>query len=184
MTRHTTTWGTDPFGYSAWNKNAIGFEDIVSRLKEAAMQVPQLPTYPPYNIRKVDDDHYVIEVAVAGFGKSELDVETKENVLTVTGKWEGESIPPDSFLHKGIAARPFTRSWTLADNIVVQNAEMLNGLLRVYLEQFVPEEKKAKKIPVNDADPGDGGGGSKPQLLTEEDKKYKKVGLDHHGGSF
>jgi molecular chaperone IbpA len=128
-------------------KNAIGFETIFDRLREASEALPKIPAYPPYNIKKVDDEHFVIEMAVAGFGKTDLDIELKDDTLTVTGKHDATD---NDYIYQGIANRAFTRQFTLADTVVVKNAELVNGLLKIALERFIPEEKKAKKIDILD----------------------------------
>ena len=131
-------------------KGAIGFEDVVKRLESAAEYLPKIPIYPPYNIKKVDEDHFIVEMAVAGFGKQNLDIEIKEDVLTVTGRTDTDTESSASYIWKGIADRAFTRKFTLADTVIVKNAELVNGMLKVFLERLVPEEKKARKIDIMD----------------------------------
>lgn len=153
----------DPFSFA---KTAIGFDGMLKRIHEANEYFPKMPAYPPFNVKKVGDDHYVVELAVAGFGKQDLDIELKEDVLTITGKTESDD---SEYLHKGIANRAFTRKFTVADSVVVKNAELVNGMLRVYLEHFIPEEKKAKKIDILDPL---GIGETTRQLLTESAKSW------------
>lgn len=129
------------------SKGAIGFEHVLQRLAEANEYLPKIPAYPPYNVKKIDDEHFQIEMAVAGFGKHNLDIELKDDTLTISGNTETEE---GDYIHKGIANRAFTRKFTLADTVVVKNAELVNGLLKISLERFVPEEKKAKKIDIMD----------------------------------
>jgi molecular chaperone IbpA len=103
--------------------------------------------YPPHNVVKLDDSHYVIELAVAGFDEKEIDVELKENVLTV----KGEQTKPETeveYLHKGISARNFVRTFPLAEHIEVRGATVKNGILAIALEQVIPEEDKPKRIPI------------------------------------
>lgn len=156
----------DPLGFSDLTKSVIGFDSMFARLKELNEALPKIPNYPPYNIRKVDDEHYVIELAVAGFGKQNLDIELKEDTLTISGSVDSAD---EDYVFKGIAERNFTRKFTLADSVVVKNAEMVNGLLKVYLERFVPEEKKARKIDILDPL---GIGETTRQLLTESTKVW------------
>jgi molecular chaperone IbpA len=105
--------------------------------------------YPPHNVIQINDTHYVVEVAVAGFAKDEIDVELKENVLTVRGEQAKEEDATEiKYLHKGISARNFTRTFNLAENVEVRAATVKNGILAVALELIVPEEKKAKKIQI------------------------------------
>lgn len=142
----------DPFSLNDFTKQfntTIGFEPILKRLSEISETLPKIPTYPPYNIRKIDETKYVIEMAVAGFGRHDIELELQDGVLTITG--EMKSAEADNFIHKGIADRAFTRKFTLADTVEVKNADMINGMLKIWLERFIPEEKKPKKIPINGA---------------------------------
>jgi len=111
-------------------------------------------TYPPFNLKKTDDNVYVIEMAVAGFGKNDLEMTLENNRLVINGKTTIDTVTEDgidqTFLHKGISDRPFTRSFTLADNVVVNNAALINGLLKIWLEHIIPEDKKPKKIDIAD----------------------------------
>lgn len=155
----------DPFGFS---KHAIGFDEIVKRIQEVAEHTPKIPNYPPYNIKKIDEEHFVIEMAVAGFGKTDLDIEIKDGSLTVTGNHKSEE---NDYIYQGIANRAFTRNFALADTVVVKNAELINGLLKIALERFIPEEKKAKKIDIMDPF---GIQETTKQLLTEGTKSWVK----------
>jgi molecular chaperone IbpA len=103
--------------------------------------------YPPFNLKKTDENTYVVEMAVAGFGKQDIEMTLEDNKLIINGK---SSVDSDNtqFLHKGISDRAFTRTFTLADNVVVNNAKMMNGLLKIWLEHIIPEDKKPKKIEI------------------------------------
>jgi molecular chaperone IbpA len=141
----------DPFSFSNFPKQfntTVGFEPILKRLAEMTEAMPKIPTYPPYNIKKIDDTKYVIEMAVAGFGRQDLELELKEDTLTVKGAVNTED---GDYLYKGIADRAFTRQFTLADTVIVKNADLINGMLKIWLERFIPEEKKPKKIEINGA---------------------------------
>jgi molecular chaperone IbpA len=138
----------DPFSFSKQFNTTVGFEPILKRLAEMTEAMPKIPTYPPYNIKKVDETKYVIEMAVAGFGRQDLELELKEDTLTVKGAVNTED---GDYLYKGIADRAFTRQFTLADTVVVKNADLINGMLKIWLERFIPEEKKPKKIEINGA---------------------------------
>ena len=133
----------------------IGFDRVLDRMHQTGSSQPN---YPPYNIRKVDDDNYVIELALAGFNQDELDVEVKDGVLTVEGKKDEKS--EAQYLHRGISARQFRRKFTLSDTIVVRGVEYQNGILYVELENVIPEEKKPRKISI-------GSVAGKEELLTE-----------------
>lgn len=154
----------DPFSFGpSLAKSVIGFDDVVKKLKEATDHLPKIPTYPPYNIVKVDENKYVIEIAVAGFGRQDIDIELQDGVLVVKGSVESKDAT--DYLFKGIADRAFTRSFTLADTVEVKNADLINGMLKIFLERFIPEEKKPKKINI------DGNETTTKQFLTE---KYNK----------
>ena len=142
--RFTADLLNDPF--------LIGFDRVLDRMHQ---QTPGQSNYPPYNIVKVDDDNYHIEIAVAGFGRDELDVELKDGVLSVEGKKEDKD--ETKYLHKGISARHFRRTFTLSDTIVVRGADFVDGILTIELENVIPEEKKPRKIAI--------GGSSEPELL-------------------
>lgn len=146
--KSTDRFWFDPFTFANdISKGAIGFDHVLQRIAEANEYLPKIPAYPPYNVKKVDEEHYVIEMAVAGFGKQNLDIELKDDVLTISGNTESEE---GDYLHKGIANRAFSRKFTIADTVEVKNAELTNGMLKIFLERFVPEEKKAKKIDILD----------------------------------
>jgi molecular chaperone IbpA len=106
--------------------------------------------YPPYNIRKVNDTDYVIELAVAGFGKKDIEVKSVENTLTIKSKDKKEEVldEDENILHRGISQRSFTRSFTVAEDVVVKGADLKDGLLSVKLERIIPDEKKPKIIDI------------------------------------
>jgi molecular chaperone IbpA len=131
------------------HRHAIGFDRIFDELNRTFANSRTDSNYPPYNIAKLDDTHYVVEVAVAGFKDSELDVELKDGVLTVKGEQaKAEDKTNVEYLHRGISARSFTRTFTLADNVEVKAATVQDGILAIALEHIVPEEKKPKKIAI------------------------------------
>ena len=106
--------------------------------------------YPPYNIRKVNDTDYVIELAVAGFGKKDIEVKSQENTLTIKSKDKKDEVleKDESVLHRGISQRSFKRSFTVAEDVVVKGADLKDGLLSVKLERIIPDEKKPKIIDI------------------------------------
>ncbi len=128
----------------------IGFDPVVKKIAEAAEQSVKLAqNYPPYNIKKIDENRYVIEMAVAGFGKRDLEIELVDGKLIVKGNAEeGDESTPDGFfptyLHRGLGMRPFTRIWTVADNVEIKSGELVNGILKIWLEALTPESKKIK----------------------------------------
>lgn len=150
----------DPFSFTSKALNStIGFDQVFNRLAELSQNLPKIPSYPPYNIRKVDENKYVIELAVAGFGKQDLELELTDGVLTIKGSTSSDE---DNFIYKGIADRAFTRSFTLADSVEIKNADLINGMLKIWLERFIPEEKLPKKIEINEGEK------SSKQFLTEK----------------
>lgn len=149
------------------SKSAIGFDTVLKRLRDISDDMPKIPTYPPYNIRKISENKYVIEMAVAGFGKQDLEIEIQDDTLTIKGQTAVDSETVE-YIFKGIADRSFTRKFTLADSVQIQNAELINGLLKISLERFIPEEKKPRKI--NILDPF-GVVETTKQFLTEASKK-------------
>ena len=124
---------------------SVGFDTMFNRLMNFPTQ--QDSGYPPYNIRKVDEYNYVIELALAGFSESDIEVEVKDGTLSVRSK-EDKSTDESQYDHRGIARRSFSRTWTLSDDMIVKGAEFNNGLLNISLEKVVPEEKKPRLIPI------------------------------------
>ena len=140
------------FDFSPLFRSTVGF-DRMTQLMDAAMTKPeQVDGYPPYNIEKQGDDKYRITLAVAGFEPDDIDISVKENSLVVSGK--ADTVDKDkAFLHRGIAGRAFERSFQLADHLVVNGADMKNGLLHVDLERVVPEELKPRRIEILNGGP-------------------------------
>jgi len=128
-------------------RHAIGFNRLFDEMNRTFANSRTNDNYPPYNIAKLDETHYVIEIAVAGFGKEEIDVELKDNSLIVKGTKPKKEQETD-YVHKGISTRNFERNFTLADNVEVRAATVQNGILAIALEQVVPEENKPKKIQI------------------------------------
>ena len=133
------------FDFSPLFRTAIGF-DRLARLADTA-QSTEANTYPPYNIERTGDDSYRLVMAVAGFGPNDVDLVVKENTLVVAGKIAAQSNQPE-LLHRGIATRAFERRFVLADHIVVDGAELQNGLLHVSLKRVVPEALKPRRITI------------------------------------
>jgi molecular chaperone IbpA len=144
----------------------IGFEPILKKLAEMSETLPKIPTYPPYNIRQTGENTYVIEIAVAGFGKQDLELELEDGKLTIKGNVHTNDTD-ENYIFKGIADRAFTRTFTLADTVEVKNADLINGMLKIWLERFIPEEKKPKKVDIN----SDEDKPSKKEFLTETGSK-------------
>ena len=122
----------------------VGFDNVFNSL-ERVRSIPQT-NYPPYNIRKASgEETFLIELAVAGFGEDDLEISVKENNLTIVGDL-GEK--DTGFVHQGISQRKFSRNFVLADDVVIQGSDLSNGILTIYAERIVPEEKKARTIEI------------------------------------
>ena len=126
----------------------VGFDRIFDRMHTINSLQTKQSNYPPYNIVKKDDDFYVVEIAVAGFLQAEIDITLEDGVLKVTGEKKSEGEDGTVFIHKGIGARDFQRSFTLSDTIVVQGADLSNGILSISLENVIPDEKKPRRIEI------------------------------------
>lgn len=126
---------------------SVGF-DRLDDLFETAFRGTQDTSYPPYNIAKTGQDAYRITVAVAGFGEDELDLQVKENLLTVKGKATAETEKDVAYLHRGIARRAFEHRFQLADHVKVVGARLTNGLLDIELMREIPEAMKPQKIAI------------------------------------
>jgi molecular chaperone IbpA len=152
--------------FKDFDKFFIGFDDGFNRIAKIHDDLTKnIPNYPPYNIKKTGDNTYVIELAVAGFAKQDIEVTLDDNKLTVTGNTHDAE---DTFLFKGIANRAFTRSFAIDDKIEIQDAALVNGMLKIALEKIIPEHKKPKKIEVKDTTEPKAKKSTK-QYLTEED---------------
>ena len=125
---------------------SIGFDRMFDRLLDDSLVTTT--NYPPYNIVKMDDTNYAIQIAVAGFGKDDIEIETKENTLSIKSKEKGDVVDETTYLHKGISNRAFKRTFTISDDVVVKGATFENGLLNVELERIIPEEKKPRLIKI------------------------------------
>lgn len=131
----------------------VGFDPIMKKLADAAEQTAKLAqNYPPYNIKKIDENKYSIEIAVAGFGKQDLEIEIIDDKLVVKGNTHHDADDHTAYLYQGLAQRAFTRTFNLADNIEIRGASILNGILKIALEAIIPEHKKPKKIDIADED--------------------------------
>jgi len=141
-----TTMRND-FDYAPFYRATVGFDRIFDLLDSVATQTNGTG-YPPYNIEKAGDDAYRIVMAVAGFAEAELNVTQKESELLVTGQTAPNSEADKEYLYRGIAGRNFERRFQLADHVKVVGAKLTNGLLTIELKREIPEEKKARAIPI------------------------------------
>ena len=139
----------DHFDRNLLTPYAVGFDRVFDRLNTyVANQNHMTPTgFPPYNIRRDGDYNYVIEMALAGMSKDDLEVQVADQTLTVRSK-EKKPDEGGELLHRGISYRQFSRSWTLADEVIVNDAKMENGMLLIHLEHVVPEEKKPRTVKI------------------------------------
>ena len=126
-----------------FDKFFVGYDQMFNQMAELSKT---MTNYPPYNVTKTDENTYVIEMALAGFGKSDIEITTEGDKLTIKGNSQNEETETEK-LYNGLALRPFTRLFTLNDQITVENAEMVNGLLKITLERLVPKTE-TKKIKV------------------------------------
>ena len=133
------------FDYNHMTPYAVGFDRTFDRLFDYVTHQAESTGYPPYNIEKQGEYNFTIEMALAGFGKKDIEIEFAEGLLTVQSVKEKEE---KETLYKGISQRNFTRKFTLADDIIVKGAELKNGMLTINLERIVPEEKKPQLIEV------------------------------------
>jgi molecular chaperone IbpA len=155
------TLGRISFGPLA--HTTLGFERFFDDVEKLlASDVAKVSTsFPPHNIIKLDESRYVVELAIAGFSKNEIEISVEDGTLTVKGdKQEKET--GVQYLHKGIGTRSFTKSLTIADTVEVKGAEFKDGILRIGLENVIPEHKKPRKIEI-----GSELKEFKPQLLQE-----------------
>jgi len=128
-------------------RSTIGFDRLGSLLDTLTSLDGEAPSYPPYNIERVDENDYRISMAVAGFGAGDLDIEVKETTLSIRGEKKTEQ-EDTTFLHRGIASRNFERRFQLADHVVVKGAVLEHGLLHVDLVRELPETMKPRSIPI------------------------------------
>ena len=144
MTRNLSVWSSlRPF--------SVGFDSIFEEFDRMLDSSDFNSNYPPYNIKKIKEDVYKIEVALAGFDKKDIEIELKENNLTVRSKIKNSTIDENGngLIHKGISTRQFQRSFTITEEIKVKDAQLKNGLLTIDLERIIPEDKKTRLIDIH-----------------------------------
>lgn len=148
------------FDFSPLYRSAIGF-DRLAELFDNALVTDTQPSYPPYNIELVGEDKYRITMAVAGFDRAEIDVETERDTLKITGR-KAKDTATRTFLHRGLASRNFEQRFQLADHVKVVNAALDNGLLNIDLVREIPEAMKPRKIVI--------GGGENVERLPQSER--------------
>ncbi len=141
-------------------RSTVGFDRVFDLLDSVGKA--ESTGYPPYNIERLDDNDYRITLAVAGFGDADLDLEIRENTLTITGaRKDGDE--GQEFLYQGIAGRTFERRFQLAEHVKVAGASLVNGLLNIDLKREIPEAMKPRKIAIN------GGEAANIKILKDQD---------------
>lgn len=151
-------------GFKDFDRFFVGFDDQFNRIAKMHDDLTKnIPNYPPYNIKKTGDNTYVIEIAVAGFARQDIEIELDGGNMVIKGSAKNEE-EENNFLYRGIANRNFTRTFALEDQIEIKDAEMFNGMLKVFLERIIPEHKKPKKIEIK------ANKKAEKQLLTESSK--------------
>jgi molecular chaperone IbpA len=136
--------------FSPLYRSTVGFDRLASLL-DSVHQNNHSTGYPPYNIEATEENEYAITIAVAGFGESELDIQTERGVLTVRGEKAKDDDKPRNFLYQGIATRTFERKFQLADHVEVVDADLSNGMLTISLVKEIPEAMKPKRIAIGGA---------------------------------
>ena len=137
-----------PAFMNAAHRNFIGVDRLMDRMA-SNLSTPNDQGYPPYNVVKLDDNNFVIELAVAGFGKDSINLTVQDSVLSIEGSQETNDDDEANYLHKGISSRKFRRTFDLADYVEVTDATVKDGVLKVTLERHIPEELKPREIPVS-----------------------------------
>jgi molecular chaperone IbpA len=136
--------------FTRFQPYSVGFDDTLETIRKVAEQSAKAVGYPPYNIKQVKDNKYVIEMAVAGFAKTDIEMTLDGNKLVIKGSSKDD--PESEYVYKGIANRNFERSFTLADKVEIKDAELVNGMLKVWLESIVKTQDAIKKIQIKQKD--------------------------------
>ena len=142
LTRH----GLVDFGDPIFSSLFVGFDRLFENMAQMSAGSKSLPSYPPFNVVK-DGDQYIVEVALAGIDKKDLDVEVQENTLSISYDSSNKE-ESDNKLYRGIAQRSFRRQFSLAEDVEVTGASFKHGLLQIDLERIIPEEKQPKQIKI------------------------------------
>jgi molecular chaperone IbpA len=163
------------FDFAPYRRSTVGFDRLFDMLENSSVGGPQ-ENYPPFDLIKLGDNDYRIELAVAGFKPDEIDITAQQNVLLVSGRKKEESedgtSPGDNnYIYRGIATRSFERRFALADHIQVKGADMKDGLLAIELVREIPEAMKPKKISI--------GGSQQPQVEKPASKQTVDAEAEH-----
>ena len=153
------------FDFSPYRRSTVGFDRLFDMLENTSASGAQ-ENYPPFDLIRLGENDYRIELAVAGFKSDEIDITAQQNVLLVSGrkKEEAEEGKDNNYIYRGIATRSFERRFALADHIQVRGADLKDGLLSIELKREIPEAMKPKKISIGGAEPQHDqiGGGEQP----------------------
>ena len=141
-----TTLAT-PFDWAPFRRHTVGFDNVFELMDRFLDGQAVNNNYPPYNIYKNGESNYSIELAIAGFGEDEVEVKYADNTLTITGNKEEKG--DTDVLHRGIANRNFTRTFNIADDVIVNGGSLKNGVLSIELQKIIPDEKKERVIKIN-----------------------------------
>ena len=133
---------------TAYDRYFVGYDKFAEKLERIAGQALRATNYPPYNVRKIDENKYSIELAVAGFGKQDIDIELADSKLVIKGALDKTS-EEGSLLWKGISSKSFTTEFSLSDTIEVSGASLINGILKIGLEALIPEKPATQKINID-----------------------------------
>ena len=154
------------FDFAPYRRSTVGFDRLFDMLENSSLGQAQ-ENYPPFDLIKLGDNDYRIELAVAGFKPGEIDITAQQNVLIVSGRKNEESDEKSSdYIYRGIATRSFERRFALADHIQVKGADMKDGLLAIELVREIPEAMKPRKIDIGGADRSVIGGGKPASKQT------------------
>lgn len=143
----------------------VGFDHIFNDLEKMAT-AHQKDHYPPHNVVKHSDDEYLIELAVVGFKQSDIDIEMHDGILTIKGNRDSRR-DQSLYVHKGISGRKFERSFRLSEFVEVVGADLEDGLLTIHLKRIIPEDKRPRKISINNGVKNDSDSVTKPEFLNE-----------------
>jgi molecular chaperone IbpA len=160
------------FDFAPYRRSTVGFDRLFDMLENSSVGQGQ-ENYPPFDLIRLDENEYRIELAVAGFKPDEIDITAQQNVLVVSGRKKDEAEGKDSnYIYRGIATRSFERRFALADHIQVRGADLKDGLLAIELKREIPEAMKPRKIEIGGAQPQhDQIGGTEPASKQTVDAK-------------
>jgi len=138
------------YDFSPLYRSFVGLDRMAGLIDAAAASASASNSYPPYNVARISEDNYRIELAISGFTQDDIDIETHENVLTIRAN-TAQSAENDAveYLHRGIAQRGFEKRFQLADHVEVTDAQLVNGLLTISLKRELPDALKPRKIAIN-----------------------------------